>query len=450
LCDLINFILIHFDLFYCAFCVLVCFEGVVVFYCFLPPLVCSPTQPATPETHMTNTTAGAAPGGCPDCLYGEMVVLLLVSVIMTFIGQTLPALSSTGDQTHTERIRVVSFWFIVVPCMLVQIALEIPFHWKNDSNDIGHIAVSLPIGIFAGGQIFFLFALGYSDQTPDGKAVTEKILVERRRQISCNRSGGCCRSGCFDRWLHALHNPALYMDFFFLIFVGCLGQIHIVTIIWWSSTHDINDNLWLYNHESFHAILPLFITLMGLLGFFISRYKSLQKRITDYGLTTGAMLFGVIFFLHSQDGNGYGKDSHDFWCMLFITAAILRALVANGSKLRFQLGWVFMWSSWEFAIANLASRFERGTKLEASNAAALMGVISFLVCVYLAWSGSRVRRLLGDGPTHYQFSEIVEDFEEEQTMVSLDELNEEAIGVKPTDSDRPPRGGAAVKSFELA
>ena len=175
---------------------------------------------------------------------------------------------------------------------------------------------------------------------------------------------------------------------------------------------------WAWNHENFHAIIPFFITPLGVLGFLISRYKSIQERISDYGLASGMLLLGMLFFLHSQDGNGYTKEVHDFWCMLILASGIVRILIANGSKLRFQLGWLLMWSSWVFAIANLSNKFESKTRYEASNACALMGAISFFVCAYLAWSGNRVRKLLGKGPAPQHQFELVKDSDVELNCIS--------------------------------
>ena len=71
-----------------------------------------------------------------------------------------------------------------------------------------------------------------------------------------------------------------------------------------------------------------------------------------------------------------------------------------------------------------------------------MGVISFLVSSYLAWSGNRVRRLLGDGPTTYQFSEIGD--EEETALATDDGFDGESAALK-MEIER-----AEMKSFELA
>mgnify|MGYP000895665916 CR=1 FL=1 len=352
--------------------------------------------------HTSDTGNGTVEAYNPcdgECTWGMQSFLIGLSVLMTVIGHLLPYVHaySCTEPVWTERVRILCFWFISAPVLMLQNIVAIPVGWTSSSDQLGHYVFGALASFYSSGQLYFMFAKN-QETDGSGQPLPESVLSLRRRQVSCKRDAGCC-----DRWLIALHDPTLYMDVFVMILGGLFGQTHVYEIYNFTGEYGLDKDwkVWRYNHEMFHLIMLEIVLLMGVLSLLISRYELLYKHVSDHGFSTSMLIFGIVFFKHSQEGEGYQKEVHDFWCLLMLVTSALRVLVGRGSKLRAQMAWCYMWASWVFMIAALEERVGYTWKLEASNACSLMAVVAALLLAYVAWSGYRIRRLLDDGTIEY-------------------------------------------------
>ena len=304
--------------------------------------------------HTSDTGNGTVEAYNPcdgECTWGMQSFLIGLSVLMTVIGHLLPYVHaySCTEPVWTERVRILCFWFISAPVLMLQNIVAIPVGWTSSSDQLGHYVFGALASFYSSGQLYFMFAKN-QETDGSGQPLPESVLSLRRRQVSCKRDAGCC-----DRWLIALHDPTLYMDVFVMILGGLFGQTHVYEIYNFTGEYGLDKDwkVWRYNHEMFHLIMLEIVLLMGVLSLLISRYELLYKHVSDHGFSTSMLIFGIVFFKHSQEGEGYQKEVHDFWCLLMLVTSALRVLVGRGSKLRAQMAWCYMWASWVFMIAAL-------------------------------------------------------------------------------------------------